>query len=287
MGHAKLAIAVALVLAGIADSPEAHAKLRSNAIIGTGGPKANAIIGTGGPKANAIIGTGADAIIGTGRAKTAARSAIIGTGGPKANAIIGTGADAIIGTGGPKANAIIGTGADAIIGTGGPKANAIIGTGADAIIGTGGLKANAIIGTGRSKLLHVAPVDSVSVETGSIETLGKTFAVPDARSIEAAMASGRQVLVRITGTLKSNGAVTKAHMQVEPVDYVAGASRVLLVGRIDSVDATIGSIRIGKTNVQYSAAASNRDPRAGEMVAVIGVQPVRGGAVLAEEIDLR
>ena len=225
--------------------------------------------------ARAIIGTGADAIIGTG-----------------ADAIIGTGADAIIGTGAQKSastDAIIGTGKkrQAIIGTG---ADAIIGTGADAIIGTGAQKSastDAIIGTGKTAVLLVGPIDSVNVATGTISVLGKTLRMPSTERISAALAAGTQLVVAVSGKLSANGTTEQMKLRFVPVDYVAGATKVLASGRVSSFDSATGTMRIGSLTVDINSASFNKSPSLGSVVQVAGTQPLRKGTVLAETIFVR
>jgi hypothetical protein len=234
----------------------------------------DAIIGTG---VDAIIGTGVDAIIGTGRTKSAST-----------DAIIGTGVDAIIGTGRTKSastDAIIGTGVDAIIGTGrGGKANAIIGTGVDAIIGTG---IDAIIGTGRVKLLAFGPVDSVDTVARTIDVMGKSYALKSTERVAAEMATGRQLTVSVTGVLGEKGSARSATLALLTTDYVVGASKVITTGKITAVDQSLGTLVIGKLVVDYSAVDLARLPQVGDIVAVAGVQPSRGGTVFAERLGIR
>jgi hypothetical protein len=252
----QLAVTIATALAlSSAIAPAASAKSKSDAIIGTG--------------VDAIIGTGIDAIIGTGRTKSASTDAIIGTGrGGKANAIIGTGADAIIGTG-----------IDAIIGTGRTKSAST-----DAIIGTG---VDAIIGTGRVKLLAFGPVDSVDPVARTIDVMGKSYALMSTERVAAEMAAGRQLTVSVTGVLGEKGSARSAALALLTTDYVAGASRVITTGKITAVDQSLGTLVIGKLVVDYSAVDLPRLPQVGDIAAVAGVQPSRGGTVFAERLGIR
>ena len=287
----QLTITVAAVLALSSMAPLASAKTSSDAIIGTG--RTDAIIGTG--RTDAIIGTGrTDAIIGTGRTDaiigTGRTDAIIGTG--RTDAIIGTGrTDAIIGTGKTaKADAIIGTGrTDAIIGTG--RTDAIIGTGrTDAIIGTGRATSesiDAIIGTGKQRLLLVGPIDSVSAAEGTVKVMGKSLAMASTRSIAAGLAAGSQLTVMVTGDLDAKGGLKDASFIVIGADYVPGASRVAATGRVTEVHEHLGTLSIGSVVVDFTGTHSAHTPKVGDVVAVVGVQPARGGIVLAERIGIR
>jgi hypothetical protein len=287
-GYKRTAISVAVMSAlavGAAILPTSGALAKpasSRAIIGTG---ADAIIGTG---ADAIIGTGADAIIGTGMQKARKGQAIIGTG---ADAIIGTGADAIIGTGMQKARkgqAIIGTGADAIIGTGadaiiGTGADAIIGTGADAIIGTG---ADAIIGTGLQKNSGVSlalkgPVTNVDLAAGTVSVLGRQLRVPSAAllaDISDALAAGTTPEIAVLSRIGSDGKLVDATARRIYEQYVAGVTRVVVTGKLTSVDGAAAKATINGITVDYSTLLSNADVNlsAGQVVTLVGTLPQAG-----------
>ena len=198
----------------------------------------------------------------------------------RSNAIIGTGADAIIGTGRAKSStsAIIGTGADAIIGTGRAKSstNAIIGTGADAIIGTG-----------KPAVLMLGPVDVVNVADGTIQVLGRSLRIATADKIASEMTAGRQLEVAVFGVLSSSGTVKKATLRMMPIDYVAGSSKVVVTGRVTQVDASTATVTVGQLKIDVSGAGLARLPAVGDMTRVLGTQPLRGGIVLAEKAAVR
>jgi hypothetical protein len=219
---------------------------------------------------DAIIGTGADAIIGTGRSKaTSSSDAIIGTGkGPKHanNAIIGTGTGAIIGTG---ADAIIGTGADAIIGTGRSKATS---------------SSDAIIGTGKRVVVLMGPVDSVDAAASTVSVLNRTLKMRSTQSIQDALAAGQQLSVAVTGHLTASGKVEQLKLSVLSASYVAGASKVVISGRVDRLDSALGRIQIGNVSVDVTSVVAAKPLAIGSTVLLVGTQPVRQGIVLAERL---
>jgi hypothetical protein len=206
----------------------------------------------------AIIGTGADAIIGTG-----------------ADAIIGTGADAIIGTGMQKARkgqAIIGTGADAIIGTG---ADAIIGTGADAIIGTGLQKNSGV------SLALKGPVTNVDLAAGTVSVLGRQLRVPSAAllaDISDALAAGTTPEIAVLSRIGSDGKLVDATARRIYEQYVAGVTRVVVTGKLTSVDGAAAKATINGITVDYSTLLSNADVNlsAGQVVTLVGTLPQAG-----------
>ena len=69
-----------------------------------------------------------------------------------------------------------------------------------------------------------------------------------------------------------------------PADYVAGASKVVLSGRVDRVDSTLGQIQIGGFTADITAAISARPVVVGSIVLLVGTQPTRQGIVIAEKI---
>jgi hypothetical protein len=192
--------------------------------------------------------------------------AITGTG----KAITGTGRDsqAITGTG----RAISGTGR-AITGTG----KAITGTGRDS---------QAITGTGRVVL--EGAVDSVDQASSTISVLGRKLkASPHfVALIHAAVASGNSVSVSAAGRLKTNGQLSIDNLSTNSSQYIPGASAVTLSGRVSEIDQQLGTLRIGKQTVDYTLALAMgaSSLKQGAVVSVRGVQPIRGGILLAQTV---
>jgi hypothetical protein len=201
-------------------------------------------------------------------AKPASSRAIIGTG---ADAIIGTGADAIIGTGLQKAR----------------KGQAIIGTGADAIIGTG---ADAIIGTGLQKnsgvtLALKGPVTNVDLAAGTASVLGRQLRVPSTAlltDISDALAAGTTPELAVLSRIGSDGKFVGATARRVYEQYVAGATKVVVTGKLTSVDAATAKATINGMMVDYSALLSNAnvDLAAGQVVTLVGTLPQAGGQMI-------
>jgi len=57
-------------------------------------------------------------------------------------------------------------------------------------------------------------------------------------------------------------------------------------GRITDVDPSTGVIKVGSANVDYSPLLSDKNVAfmKGQILRVVGTQPVRGGVILATEI---
>ena len=211
-------------------------------------------------------------------AKPSSAHAIIGTG---ADAIIGTGADAIIGTGLQKTRkpaAIIGTGADAIIGTG---ADAIIGTGADAIIGTGLQKGS------NSALLMKGPIDQVDVTKGTFSLLGREFRIPNtsqlAASLQEAMLSGRAVDMAVFAKIDGGGNLINAAAKIVDVQYVAGASQVVLSGKIAALDPSTARALVQGMTVDFTSllTSGSVELKRGDIVTFVGTLPQKGQQLIA------
>ena len=227
-------------------SIDANAKGQPSAIVGTG--------------ADAIVGTGADAIVGTGRSKSASTNAIVGTGkGAKNDAIVGTGADAIVGTGRSKS----------------ASTNAIVGTGK-------GAKNDAIVGTGRSMIVLMGAVDSVDVSTKTISVLNRKLQIESPEKISEALASGQQLVVAVFGELTTTGTIEHGKLKIFSTDYVPGASKVVVGGRVSEVNGGRGTVVISGQEIDINSTVLSKPINVGDVVIAVGTQPGRNGAVLAE-----
>jgi hypothetical protein len=76
-------------------------------------------------------------------------------------------------------------------------------------------------------------------------------------------------------------------LRFAPVEYVPGATKVVVSGRVSGVDSGVGVMRIGNVSVDINSATYDKAPSLGSVVLVVGTQPVRHGAVLAEKIYVR
>ena len=194
---------------------------------------------------------------------------------------------AIVGTG---ADAIVGTGADAIVGTGRSKSastNAIVGTGKgaknDAIVGTGkGAKNDAIVGTGRSMIVLMGAVDSVDVSTKTISVLNRKLQIESPEKISEALASGQQLVVAVFGELTTTGTIEHGKLKIFSTDYVPGAAKVVVGGRVSEVNGGRGTVVISGQEIDINSTVLSKPINVGDVVIAVGTQPGRNGAVLAE-----
>ena len=108
--------------------------------------------------------------------------------------------------------------------------------------------------------------------------LGQTYI---ARTNKAALgaladllASGKPVLVSVTGVLNSAGATRAESLAIHAIDYVPGASTVMVAGRLTSVDSSTGKARIGGVQFDYTSLLANQDVslKLGTVMAIAGTQ---------------
>jgi hypothetical protein len=219
----------------------------------------------------AIIGGNTNAIIG------GDTNAIIGG---DTNAIIGGDTNAIIGG---DTNAIIGGDANAIIGG---DANAIIGGDTDAIIG-GDMQAM----LARGVIAH-GPIDSLDVAQGRVVLLGKVYrfggSVAQMEALSSRLASGETVLATVTGAPDHTGAMKATALSLSNSQYVPGSTEIMLVGRVRTVEASVGTMSVGGLRVDYSAVLATADVQLapGQVIAVIGVRSAPDLPLVASSVKV-
>ena len=134
----------------------------------------------------------------------------------------------------------------------------------------------------------VGPIDSVDVKAGTLKILGQTFRADakKAAAIAANLSGGAQPVVSVLGAPKNDGSLAATTMLVFESSYVPGATKVLLTGKVSSVNHADAKLTIGKQVVDYSSllAKANVAISVGALVTVIGSQPVSLGEVLAETV---
>ena len=130
-------------------------------------------------------------------------------------------------------------------------------------------------------------VDAVDTSAGTISVLGRTLRMPSADKVAELMASGRQLLVAVSGQMSPSGTLEKMKLRFVPTDYVAGATQVIVSGRANSIDASLGTMKIGKLTIDVSSVAGMNLPVSGSLVQVVGTQPVRQGLVIAERLHVK
>ena len=94
-------------------------------------------------------------------------------------------------------------------------------------------------------------------------------------------------MVAVSGRITASGTVEQMKLRVMPTDYVAGASKVVVSGRVSEINASVGTMKVSGVTVDMSAAEATKSPTVGSMVVLVGTQPVRQGVVLAEKLYVR
>ena len=143
--------------------------------------------------------------------------------------------------------------------------------------------------------LAVGPVDQVNLKSSTIAVLGQTYHVgPSAHLTDesthsvvtlGSIAPGSLVIV--DGSESASGKVTVQHIVRLPQLDVPGATQLLVTGVV-SATSNVGHIRIGRLNVDINAVLTS-DTRAaalGQLVRIVGTQPVAGGIFLAQGISI-
>ena len=93
-------------------------------------------------------------------------------------------------------------------------------------------------------------------------------------------------MVAVLGALQKDGALAAKSMVMLDASYVPGATKVLLKGKVTSVDSASGKLSVGKQVVDYSSLLSKSVVAisAGMTVTIVGTQPLARGLVLADAI---
>ncbi len=91
--------------------------------------------------------------------------------------------------------------------------------------------------------------------------------------------------VTVCGKSEATGRVLASHVAVHGL-YTPGSTPVLLVGRVDSVNGSVGRAVVGGVTVDFTETlATSSAPSVGSIVRISGTQPLSRGAVLANGIS--
>jgi hypothetical protein len=102
------------------------------------------------------------------------------------------------------------------------------------------------------------------------------------------LSTGSTVVAEVSGTKDKRAELHAASLKATTISYAAGVTKVLVIGRVSSTQPTTGSFAIGQLTVDYTSLLSTADiqPRAGQVVAVVGVQPEKGAALQALQLRI-
>ena len=153
---------------------------------------------------------------------------------------------------------------------------------------TGGDSRAIVGGDSRKATLRLSgPAEFVDTEAGTVVALGQVFKVrphsPIANQLKQQIGLGATPTVVAT----SQRGTRSVRLSYGGDSYVAGASSVLISGKVTSVNSTIGQLKIGNTVVDFTPLLVTQPGltvKVGENVRVSGIQPVSRGAILASEL---
>ena len=128
----------------------------------------------------------------------------------------------------------------------------------------------------------------MDTRSGVVSVFGRAFkASPDKVSaIANKIGGGEQPMVAVLGALQKDGSLSAKSMVILDASYVPGATKVLLKGKVTSVDSASGKLSVGKQLVDYSSVLSKSDVAfaVGMSITVVGTQPLAEGLILADAI---
>ena len=161
----------------------------------------------------------------------------------------------------------------------GDYAVADISTGGVKDISTGGVSD---ISTGGAYVLS-GVVTSIEVENGIFTSLGQTVYA----SVEDLNELSIGDHISVFGSVIGAGAIYADSIELNSVEYVAGATATYLIGIPTSVDVSTGMVTIGELQVDITR-VSNIDSMSqigvNGYVSIEGIQPVIDGVLLAESL---
>ena len=149
--------------------------------------------------------------------------------------------------------------------------------------------AAAFAGSGSDVPLAIGPLEHVNLKTSTIVVLGQTYNV-SAGALAAGKSPGLAALtpgtlVVVRGKETASGRSTVKSLTVLPQLDVPGATQLLVTGIVSGLS-NVGQIRLGKLSVDINSALAGNSPQvtSGELVQVVGTQPIAGGLFLAQSI---
>lgn len=111
--------------------------------------------------------------------------------------------------------------------------------------------------------------------------------MPSVTKVENALAAGHQLMVVVSGRISASGTVEQMRLRFMPTEYVAGSSKVVVSGRVSSVNSSVGTMKVGGVTVDITSAVAAQGPAVGSLVVLVGTQPVRQGVVIADQLYVK
>jgi len=149
-----------------------------------------------------------------------------------------------------------------------------------ATAGVNGGGSNAKLSVDQPKLLLVGPVEAYDQKHLTARILKQTVLLKQAIPLVVGD------LVSVVGSIDANGAIVASTIKDQGL-YVPGSSEILLSGRIQTINASVGTAMVNGVTVDYTPLMSDDLSvlRVGSEFTVSGTQPALGGVVLAAGVN--
>ena len=139
-------------------------------------------------------------------------------------------------------------------------------------------------------MLVSGPIEKVDLKAGSVVILGQSYkaqiGTPVLKRLADQISSGSTVVASVLGNQDSAGNLRAARLVVHGTDYAPGATRVVVLGRVASVQSDIGTLKVGQLSVDYTSILSTAPAEyvAGQLIGAVGVQAAAGAPLVASRI---
>jgi hypothetical protein len=127
-----------------------------------------------------------------------------------------------------------------------------------------------------------APVDSIDAINGLFEAAGQKIMASQE------MLSGLSVgdFVSVDGSVVAPGWLYADTLSVSTDTYIPGVHEVYVEGMPNSVDASVGQMKVGNLLIDFNAVLSNGPIPTGHSFSFRGIQPVSQGVLLTDSVKV-
>ncbi len=141
-----------------------------------------------------------------------------------------------------------------------------------------GIDAGDALGIDAGGIVLSGPVDSIDTVNGVFKSMGQV--VMASHDMLSGMSVGD--LVSVEGSVVAAGWLYADGVSVSQDLYVPGATEVLVMGILSSVDLATGTAQIGGLTIDYTASLGSADAPTGAIWSFGGTRPTSSGAMLSE-----
>ena len=102
------------------------------------------------------------------------------------------------------------------------------------------------------------------------------------------LVEGKNNVDAATGGFDTKGQIQSKTFSALSTNYTSGVTRVMIIGRIASVDESVAKATIGRLSIDYSSTLATHgiSISRGMLVAVSGTQAAQGSVLQAEKVTL-